>query len=198
MKTGTIIFLAVLGALVVLGLLGGLYLRRRIRRFSRMAFGTPDLLAGLARVETEAETAPRSLSGCDSILMPQILRDFPDFDPDMAKTYARRALEEHLTGKQEVRIHRVVFARYSPSAAQKTIVMQASAQYREEGRLTQRRYELQYTYLLQGKYGDTAAAANCPNCGGAIGFGQKQCPYCGTRMAVLLPGAWKFTDIREC
>lgn len=197
MKTGTILFLAVFLGVVAVG--GYVYFRMRekVREFSRQAFGTPDLLAGLKNAETEAEITPRSLSGCDSILLPQILADFPDFDPTLAKTYARDALRKHLSDKAEVKIHNVVFARYHRAATQKTIVMQAAAQYRESGRLQQKRYELNYAYVLQGQGGDATAAANCPNCGGAIGFGQKECPYCGSRLAIILEGAWDFTEIRE-
>ena len=197
MKTGTIIFLAVFLGVVAVGGYGYFRVRKKVRDFSRQAFGTPDLLAGFKSVETEAEITPRSLSGCDSILLPRILEDFPDFDPTLAKTYARDALRKHLAGKEEVRVHNVVFARYLRAVSQKTIVMQAAAQYREGGRLQQKRYDLHYAYLLQGKGGDETVAANCPNCGGAIGFGMKECPYCGSRLAVLLEGAWDFTEIQE-
>lgn len=198
MTTGWIIFFAVFLAVIAVGLYVYLRIRKKIRAISMEAFGTPDFVAGVKAMETEAETRPRSLSGCDTIVMPRILADFPDFDPTLAKTYAKRALTQHLQGKEALRIHNVVFCRYFEAREQKTILMQAAVQYRENGRLTQKRYELLYAHLLQAQAGGAAVAANCPQCGGAIGFGMMDCPYCGSRVAGLLKGAWEFTEIREC
>ena len=192
-----IVFLAIFLGVAAVGLFVCFKVRRKIRDFSETAFGTPDLMAGLRSVETEAETAPRSLSGCDSILLPQILRDFPDFDVTLAKNYGKDALREHLAGKEGLRIHNIVLFRYLRSLSQKTILMQAAAEYLENGRRVQKRYDLSYSYVLQGQGGAPEAAASCPHCGGVIGFGQTECPYCGSRLAVAMLGAWKFTQIQE-
>ena len=61
---------------------------------------------------------------------------------------------------------------------------------------TQKRYSLNYTYLLVGNgYAD---GANCPNCGAAASVtGSQVCEYCGSRVAEVLKNTWKFTDIVE-
>ena len=192
-----IIFFAVFLGVAAVGLFVYFKVRQKVRDFSQTAFGTPDLVAGFKSVETEAETTPRSLSGCDSILLPQILRDFPDFDINLAKNYGRDALRQHLSDKGGLRIHNIVLFRYLRSLSQKTIVMQASAEYSENGRKVQKRYDLSYSYVLQGQGGAPETAASCPHCGGAIGFGQTECPYCGSRLAVAMLGAWEFTQIQE-
>ena len=197
MDRGWILFFAIFLGVAAVGLFFYFKLRRKVRDFSETAFGTPDLIAGLKSVETEAETTPRSLSGCDSILLPQILRDFPDFDVNLAKNYGTDALRAHLSQKEGLRIHNIVLSRYLRTLSQKTILMQAAAEYQENGRTVQKRYDLSYSYVLQGQGGSPEAAASCPHCGGVIGFGQTECPYGGSRLAVAMLGAWEFTQIQE-
>lgn len=184
------IFLAVL-----LGI-GGIYLtlRRKLRLFSRDVFGTADILEAL-KDSAETDDHPRSLNGCDSLLLPQILKDFPDFDPNMAKSYARAHLKSSLTGAEPVIIHNIVLARYLRSAAQKTIVMQAALSCMENGSRVEKRYDLHYSFLINSS--DPSVAANCPNCGGALGYGQNQCPYCGSRVANVLKNTWEFSEMTE-
>ncbi len=182
-------FLAVLVVLAAAGLI----FRRRIRRFSRRIFGRPDLLGALAEMETEAEASPRSVNGMDALLLPKVLADFPDFDLSQAKEQARSYIRERLAGKEGLVIHNVVLARYLPAAVEKTLVFQAAVAFREEGRTVQKRYDLSYAYRLPG--GTTAA--NCPNCGGALGFGVAVCPYCGSRVANPLGAVWRYTEMVE-
>lgn len=171
------------------------YIRKKIRSFSRRIFGTTDIVGALKDIDTTTMDTPRSLNGCDSILLPQILRDFPDLDIDLAKTYARDHLRKHEQGKSGFKIHNVVIAKYLRSAVQKCIVFQAAACYRENSRTIQKRYDLYYTYILP-QSGD-AVAANCPNCDGVLGFGDTTCPFCGSRVANVLGNTWEFTEVRE-
>lgn len=184
-------FLAVIVSIAVLVYV----VRKKIRSFSRRVFGKADILEALAEIDTEADETPRSLNGCDTLLLPQILKDFPDFDVNLVKTYARDYIKENLKAKESLTIHNVVLARYLPSAAQKTIVMQAAVSYRENGKTCQMRYDLDYTFLLDQSC--LSVAANCPNCGGALGYGVRECPYCGSRVANVLGNTWEFTEMRE-
>lgn len=171
------------------------YIRRKIRRFSRRVFGTTDIVGALKDIDTEHLETPRSLNGCDSLLMPQILKDFPDFDANLAKTYARDELRKRYKHQQNFTIHNVVISKYLRSAAQRTIVFQAATRHLEKGQPVQKRYDLHYTHLLSTQ--TDSVAANCPNCGGALGYGVTTCPYCGSRVANVLGNTWKFTEILE-
>lgn len=170
-------------------------LRRIIRNFSRKIFGNADILEVISELDTEAEQTPRSLSGCDSLLLPKILEDFPDYDVVYAKTCVREYLKARFQECQDFQIHNVVISRYLPSAAQKTIVFQAAVSWLEEGRRYQKRYELNHTFLLDQDA--LSIAANCPNCGGAMGYGMQECPYCGSRVANVLGNTWKLTELIE-
>lgn len=170
-------------------------LRNKIRRFSNRVFGKSDILQALSEIDSVADDAPRSLNGCDALLIPQILRDFPDFDASLAKTYVRDYLKEKLRNKAELTIYNVVIARYLSSSVQKTIVFQAAVSYREDGAKKQTRYELHYSHILTSAA--DSVAANCPNCGGALGYGVTVCPYCDSRVANVLGNTWQFTEMLE-
>lgn len=184
-------FLAVALGITVLVL----YIRKKVRSFSRRIFGTTDIVGALKEIDTTTMDTPRSLSGCDRILLPQILKDFPDMDIELAKTYVRDHLRQLHQGRPSFRIHNVVITKYLRSAVQKCIVFQAALCYREKDRTIQKRYDVYYTYLLPQV--DEAVAANCPNCDGVLGFGDTVCPFCGSRVANVLGNTWEFTEVRE-
>lgn len=183
-------FAAVAAGIAILVLL----VRNKLHRLSRQLFGTTQVLSALSEVQNQ-EAPPRSLNGCDCLVIPRILEDFPDFDPTLAKTYVREYLEKQLSSMHELQIHNIVFTRYLPSASQKTIVFQAAVSNRENGKTIQRRYDLHYTYLIAT--GDESVAANCPNCGGTLGYGDTVCPYCGSRVVNVMGNTWEFTELRE-
>lgn len=121
-----------------------IFIRKKIRSFSSQIFGRPDLLGALKDVDTAHLDTPRSLNGCDKLLMPQILKDFPDFDATLSKTYARNILNERFGHQQNFTIHNIVIAKYLRSNIQKTIVFQAATCHRENGQPVQKRYDLHY------------------------------------------------------
>ena len=183
------VFLAVLLSIGI----GVLVVRRKIRRFSKEVLGTEDFIGALK--DEDRQMNPKSVSGMDSILLPKILRDFPDFDIDMAKSYCRDYIKEKLKEKQEITIHRVVLSEYLSSQTQKTIVMQASLAYVEDEQTVQTRYELHYTFMVDSAC--DSVAANCPNCGAVLGYGQTVCAYCGARVVNVLGNTWEFTRMTE-
>lgn len=168
---------------------------QRLRQFSSRIFGTRDILGVLENMDTVAEETPRYLNGCDSLLLPKILKDFPDFDANHAKNLIRKYLKEKLGNKNSFTVHNVVIARYQATGAQKCIVFQAALSYREGNHVLQKRYDIHYSYILSGS--GSTIAANCPNCGGPLGYGQRECPYCGSRVANPLGNVWEVTQLTE-
>ena len=193
---GDVIFWAVFAAVLV-GIGGvALYLRQKLRRFARENLGTDDFGDILNAINQESvRNEPKSVSGMDSLLLPRILEDFPDFDVHMAKTYARDHIQHQLLGKQSVIVHKIVLNDYLRTESQKTIVMQASVAYMENDHTIQTRYRLDYSFMVAA--GAESVAANCPNCGAALGYGITDCPYCGSRVVNILGNTWEFTAFRE-
>ena len=188
------IALAVFLALVALGVLGFFYVRSRVRKATQQLFGTTDLLKTVAEISEEATDAPRTLNACENSVLPRILEDFPDFDLNLVKTYARDYLRQQLADKQDLTVYNVVLSQYRKASLQKSVILQAAVSWME-GRKQQKRFDLTYTYKLSGER--TALGANCPNCGATIGYGQRECPYCGSRVVNPLGQSWEFTELRE-
>lgn len=151
----------------------------------------------------EQEDAPRSLNACDSVYLPQVREDFPDFDPDRAKELA----EEYLTGwlKEQkygdIEIHRTVISDYRRYGEDRALVFQTAAAYREgtEAHTTQGRFETVYSYKAKEREGEAVRALTCPQCGGALPErGAERCGFCGSLLAHAPNAAWGFTACRPC
>ncbi len=173
--------------------------KREVKNISKMAFGTEDIVKGFQNAERESQQTPKSLSGMDSIILPRIKKDFPEFNVDVAKQDVRRELKNHLKNKQSVKIHNVVIKDYKKHDFESVIVMQASAEYLEKDRKLQKRYSFNYVYALAGSLTETNIAAVCPNCGGPVSdTSLANCEYCGSRLVNLIEQSWKVREIVEC
>ena len=93
---GTIIIL-VLGLILVAAIfIGVLYVRNKVREFSRYAFGTDSLMEGLKKTEMEYENTPKSVSGATKLYLPQIMKDFPEFHLEEMRERAENVLRSYL------------------------------------------------------------------------------------------------------
>lgn len=159
------------------------------------------ILAGFAKgiasgeLDFEVPEEPKSLNRCDSLLIPQIKRDFPDFDPERAKNIFRSYVKKHYAKAQDFTIYTVGMSRYLTAGLNKTIIMQAACSYTKGGKKVQIRVEADYIYSVHTA--DENIASNCPNCGGAIGYGMVNCPYCGSHVSNVMSNTWEFKNIRE-
>lgn len=93
---GAIIVLVLL--LVLVGIVYYAYcaIRKKIRNFSRMAFGTDTVKQGFEQIEAEYATTPKSVSAATSLYLPRIMKDFPDFHYDEMKGRAENVLMSYL------------------------------------------------------------------------------------------------------
>lgn len=187
-------FFWLLGGFLAVAVIAAI-LREKVRRFLRSSLGTSDLRSVVNMMGLEGDDQPRSINAADSIILPRILRDFPDFDDGRAKELIREYLLEKLGEHEGYRLHRLAIVAYEPSAIQKTIVYQAAIEWREQGAKVQKRFGLRYCFILDGT--DNTVAANCPNCGSPLGYGVRVCSYCGSRIANVLGQTWKITELRE-
>lgn len=84
MNTGLIITLIIILAIGAALVSGFICVRNKIRRFSRAAFGTDDLIRGIEKANEENASRPKSVSGMTRLMLPRITADFPDFSyPEM-------------------------------------------------------------------------------------------------------------------
>lgn len=155
--------------------------RRRIGSFGNINVSSFD----------DFESRPRSLSGKDSLLLPKILRDFPDFNVTFAKSEVRKKLTELFGDFLDFKVHNVVISDYKDH----TVVFQAAFGYIDGLRTVQKRYELNYTFAAKV---DGVTTVNCPNCGAPVSSATATvCEYCDSRLVNALGNSWDFTDIYE-
>lgn len=92
-----IIFLviAVIGVGAVVGAV--LFVKHKTRELSRNLFGTDSLMDGINQQKELLSETPRSLHAMTSVYLPQITRDFPEFDYEHYKSKAKSVLRSYFT-----------------------------------------------------------------------------------------------------
>ncbi len=89
-----IIPLAIIAALAAIVLIIFLYLRSKVRRFSKEAFGTNDIVKAAKEIEKSSESG-RAIHGMTDVYLPMIHKDFPDFDYDVFKGRTEGVLKSY-------------------------------------------------------------------------------------------------------
>lgn len=85
MKMTAIVILVILGILVAAGWVLFFVIKKRLREFSRAAFGTDSFQEGMERNLKELSDTPKSVSGMTRIYLPQVQEDFPEFSLEEMK-----------------------------------------------------------------------------------------------------------------
>ena len=212
-------------AVLLMGLLVA-QIRRRTRRFLNSA--EVCLLRELVRSaqagELQQEDQPKSLSGMTSIYLPQILRDFPEFNWEEQQAAVEAKVQLFLEAQNveaagAVRIHRPVISRYQKYGGTASILCETATEYwpqAENGHVCGGVYRKQkpqkmtqvhkkqtvcaaeLLYVYDPGLSGAAASVICPNCGAPVEkLGAKQCRYCGSVLHVSGIMAWTVQNVRE-
>lgn len=170
---------------------------------------------------------PRSLSSLESVAMPKILRDFPDFNAKVfsqrvrrdAKTYYESGREHRVLFRNDavahfletfedrlpehvgdgISVHRVTISGYDGSSRRKLLNCQAAVGYNDtDGNLQQRRLVLTYIAGYADDPDSEVIGFNCPNCGAPLpAAGARVCVYCGTSFTAPVDRGWMLFDAAE-
>ena len=90
-----IIPLAVIAGLLLLIIGAALLIKAKISRFSHSAFGTDDILKGYSEQKKKLSETPRSVHSMTDIYLPQIHRDFPEFDYERYREMSQTVLRAY-------------------------------------------------------------------------------------------------------
>lgn len=111
-------------------------IRRGVRRFFNSAEVRlfRELVRSVQNGELQQEEPPKSLGGMNSIYLPQILRDFPEFNWEELRGKMERSVQELLEEKNVrsagvVRIHKTVISRYQKYNGTASIFCETGAEY---------------------------------------------------------------------
>ena len=205
MNDNQVMAVMIVVAMLLIVVIAVVKIRRRMRRFLNSAEVclVRELVRSAQNGELQQEEQPKSLGGMTSIYLPQILRDFPEFNWEEMREMVERAVKEYLGQIPDVRIHRTVISGYQKHGGNSTVICETAAQYTckeqsgEPAHTVQTACvtELVYTYD-QSKNPETAAAITCPNCGAPVRMlGIKQCEYCGSILKVDNLEIWKVNRV---
>lgn len=85
--------LIIVAVLIGGGAIGVVAIKAKIRNFSRSVFGTDTLSQGIRNQQEEASMTPKSVSSMTRIFLPQIQRDFPEFNYEEFKAKVENMLK---------------------------------------------------------------------------------------------------------
>lgn len=91
-----IIPLAVIAGLLAVIIGAGFYIKSKVSKFSREAFGTTDFFKGYNEQKKKLSETPRSVHSATNIYLPQIHKDFPEFDYDLFRVQAKEVVRGYL------------------------------------------------------------------------------------------------------
>ncbi len=95
-QIGTIIILVLILAVIGCVAVGVFRVKRAVKKISRQAFGTDNIMEGLRNVEEEYANTPKSVAAVTSLYLPKIKKDFPEFQYDEMKVRAQNVLTSYL------------------------------------------------------------------------------------------------------
>ncbi|MBR4906758.1 MAG: hypothetical protein IKZ44_07860 [Clostridia bacterium] len=211
----------------LLALFGGFLWIRRATRGMRERIGyIKDAIDEAIAADKEPEK-PRSLSSLESVVLPKILKDFPDFNARVfaervrrdARTYYesgaagkvlftddatetfKEEFEDHLPDsvKDGIAVHRVTIAAYDGSGRRKFLTCQAAVGFNDTTDIPrERRLVLVYIAGYADDPDSPIKGFNCPNCGGPLpAAGARVCVYCGTAFSAPVSLGWMLSEAKE-
>ena len=211
-----------------LGIVFGVYTFVRQLRWLANGF-IRGLMAHLASQSSSGVEAsqPRSLSSLESVLLPQVLRDFPEYNSAViaervkrdAKTYYESGRQSRMlfaegtakvfktsfaaalpaNVKGHIVVHRVALCGYDSRSQDRMLTYQAAVQFTNTtDEVCQRRLVLKYLAAFSDDPEGEIRTFNCPNCGAPLPvLGRKTCRYCGTGIKTPAGLGWLLIDARE-
>lgn len=195
---------------------------RWVARIGRKAEGIIDQINA---AQIRERTVPKSLSSIEGLLLPQIRKDFPDYNASViaerVKTDARTFYDSAIAGevlfdkgvseacKQNIQlpddvagnvlIHRAALAAYVKQGRDRQLNYQVAAQYEDKnGDTWQKRLTLKYIAAYNEDFTDNILVIKCPNCGAPVpSVGDKVCRYCGAQLRTASGYGWVLTEIQQ-
>ncbi|MBO5143525.1 MAG: zinc ribbon domain-containing protein [Clostridia bacterium] len=102
----TIIILVLILIILITLIVCFLYVKNKIENFSRKWFGTKDFFEGLNKQKELMEETPKTPYGIDSLILPEIIKDFPNLNVNEMKKYAENSILLTLKSIQNKRLEK--------------------------------------------------------------------------------------------
>ena len=213
-------FIFLIIALVGAGIVG--YAVMRTARLFNRAEG---LIDDIKDAQIREEETPKSLNAMDSLLLPQIMKDFPEYNSEViiarvmndAKLFYESAANGEVLFKEGVAaslldnvvlpkdvlggvvVHRAALCAYDRKQRDRLITYQASVQYEgTDAKRHQKRLTLKYIAAYSSDFTEKIEVIKCPNCGAPVPtVGEKVCRYCGAALVSPAGFGWVLINMKE-
>lgn len=141
---------------------------------------------------------PRLISNMNRIYLPQIERDFPEFNWDEIKLILEKEIVEKFGDRTDFEIEETVISRYEKSGQKYRISCETAASF-DDGELTRHFCIQSVLCYLNSKTADGGPQAlTCPRCSAPLTRrpdGEIVCEFCDT--VVVGTKLWTVTEIKE-
>ena len=87
-----IVILALILTILIIGIACFIYIKTTVERFSQKWFGTKDFFEGINNQKAQLEETPKTPYGIDSLILPEIQRDFPNLNINEMKKEAENSI----------------------------------------------------------------------------------------------------------
>ncbi|MBO4338825.1 MAG: hypothetical protein J5877_02750 [Clostridia bacterium] len=196
-----ILLIALCGVAVVMGVI------RFVKRAGRSAEAQVvkelvDLVSEKGLDFVSEPEHPRLISNMNRIYLPQIMKDFPDFDWDEIKAMLENEISDKYAEKEDFEIEETVVSRYEKVGQKRLISCESSAFYSENSEKKYICIQSVLSYLNSKKLDENGnevpRSLVCQNCGATLtrtAVGEVVCEYCGA--VVVGEKVWTVTSIKE-
>ena len=93
-----IVILILIIIILIIIIVGFIYIKTSVERFSQKWFGTRDFFEGINKQKMQLEETPKTPYGIDSLIMPEIQRDFPNMNINEMKKIAENSILQVFKG----------------------------------------------------------------------------------------------------
>ena len=142
----------------------------------------------LRHSERSGQNQQRAVADMEAMVLPRILRDFPDFDWSLLRSQVESHLQQQYSDKPQFSVSRVVLNSYRKQGPEKQILLDVSVSWKEKKTAYRR---LSVTVAAS----PSAALSCCPDCGAQLQGQPAFCSFCGARLPQT--ARWQISKIRS-
>ena len=148
------------------------------------------IFSSLGSIRTDGPRIPKSLGNMEKMLLPQVRRDLPDFDPEAMKETIRNHLLGLYGDKENFQILVLALRDYQKQPHKKLLTYEAALCWKEKKPIEKR--------VSVSVVGEEASPRSvCPDCGAAVSPEDYCCSGCGRKLSKENAVHWAISSVKE-
>lgn len=148
------------------------------------------IFSSLGSIRTDGPRIPKSLGNMEKMILPQVRRDLPDFDPEAMKETVRKHLLGLYGERENFQIPIVALRDYQKQPHKKILTYEAALCWNEKKPLQKR-----VSISVVGE--EVTPLSACPSCGAAVSPEDRCCSGCGQKLPDRNAFRWSVSSVKE-